>query len=520
MSAPRTNGPAAPRNRPLTGAEYLESLRDGREVWIRGERVTDLPSHPIFRNATRMLARLYDALHDPAQKGTLTTELSPGSGAHTHRFYCIPKTVDDLVATRDAIAEWARITYGWMGQSPEEGASLVATLGVAPELYGRFADNARSWYRKSSEQALFFHHAIHDRRGHPPSAAAPAPLYIERETDAGIIVNGAIAVPSAAALSHCAFVVQPGVVRDEEIVLSFLVPMGSRGVKLQCRPSATTNTKLHGSPFDHPLTSRLEEDFAVLSFDEALIPWENVLTYRDEGGRAMAFQRFSFAARSSFQESTRLSVKLEFLAGLLLRSVEAAGTGASTEVRAALGEVLSYRNLFWGLTEAQARAPAPWGNGALLPNPDHGLSFRIFSTLAYPRLRDVIERTVGNGQVFLSANASDFMNPETRAYLERFVRGENGYSALDRVKLTKLLWDSLGGQIDQTFASGDRLESADDMRIDVLASATTSGLAERCKAFAGRCLDEYDLEGWRTKDLFTPNELIPVVSSRRRPSSW
>ena len=518
MSAPRTNGTAAHRDRPLTGAEYLESLRDGREVWIRGERVMDLPNHPIFRNATRMLARLYDALHDPARQAALTIETD--TGARTHRFFGVPRTVDDLVATRDAIAEWARVTYGWMGQSPEEGACLVATLGAAPEVYGRFADNARSWYRKASGQALFWHHAIHERRSVPPGAAAPAPLYIERETDAGIVVNGTTTVPSAAALSHCGFVVHSAIVRDEEILLSFLVPMGTRGVKLQCRASANTNTKLHGSPFDHPLTSRLEEDEAVLSFDEALVPWENVFTYRDEGVRALAYQRASFAARASFQECTRLSIKLEFIAGLLLRSVEAAGTGASPEVRAALGEVLSYRNLFWGLTEAQARAPAPWANGALLPNPEHGLSFRIFSTLAYPRLRDVIERTVGNGQVFLSANASDFMNPETRAYLERFVRVENGYTALDRVKLTKLLWDALGGQIDQTFASGNRLESADDMRIDVLSSAATSGLAERCKAFAGRCLDEYDLEGWRTKDLFTPNELVPVVSSRRRPSSW
>ncbi len=520
MSAPRTNGAAPHQTGPLTGAEYLESLRDGREVWIRGERITDLPDHPIFRNATRMLARLYDALHDPALRGTLMAETETGSGRRTHRFYSVPRSIDDLVRARDSIAEWSRITYGWMGQSPEEGACLVATLGAAPEVYGRFAENARRWHQKASEQALFWHHAMLDPRRYGSNDPRAMPLHIERETDAGLVLNGTTTVPSCAALSHCGFIVQTGILRDEEVPLSFLVPMASPGVKLVCRPSAATSTKLHASPFDHPLTSRLEEDEALLSFDGALIPWENVLIYRDEGGRAAAYQRASFAALMSFQESTRLSVKLEFIAGLLLRSAEAAGTGSSAEVRAALGEVLSYRNLFWGLTEAQALAPGPWANGAFLPNPDHGLSFRIFSTLAYPRLRDVIERTVGNGHVFLSANASDFMNPETRAYLERFVRGENGYSAIDRVKLTKLLWDALGGQIDGNITSGYRNESTDDMRVDVLSAAATSGLAERCKAFAGRCLDEYDLEGWRTKDLFSPAELLPVVPSRRRPSSW
>ena len=52
--------------RPFTGAEFLESLRGPREVWIYGEQVRDVTAHPAFRNPARMLARLYDALHDPA----------------------------------------------------------------------------------------------------------------------------------------------------------------------------------------------------------------------------------------------------------------------------------------------------------------------------------------------------------------------------------------------------------------------------------------------------------------------
>ena len=50
--------------------EYLESLRDGREIWIYGERVKDVTTHPAFRNTVRMIARLYDALHDPGHART------------------------------------------------------------------------------------------------------------------------------------------------------------------------------------------------------------------------------------------------------------------------------------------------------------------------------------------------------------------------------------------------------------------------------------------------------------------
>ena len=48
---------------PYTGKEYLDSLDDGREVWIYGERVKNITEHPAFRNTARMIARLYDALH-------------------------------------------------------------------------------------------------------------------------------------------------------------------------------------------------------------------------------------------------------------------------------------------------------------------------------------------------------------------------------------------------------------------------------------------------------------------------
>jgi aromatic ring hydroxylase len=59
----------AERTRPFTGAEYIESIRDGREIWIYGERVKDVTTHPAFRNTVRMIARLYDALHHPDRYG-------------------------------------------------------------------------------------------------------------------------------------------------------------------------------------------------------------------------------------------------------------------------------------------------------------------------------------------------------------------------------------------------------------------------------------------------------------------
>ena len=114
---------------PLTGEEYLESLRGPREIWIYGERVKDLTTHPAFRNPARMIARLYDALHDPAHQAVLTCATDTGSGGYTHKFFRAPTSAENLVGARDAIAAWARMTYGWMGRSPDYKAAFLATLG-------------------------------------------------------------------------------------------------------------------------------------------------------------------------------------------------------------------------------------------------------------------------------------------------------------------------------------------------------------------------------------------------------
>src|SRR5258708_12969720 len=116
-------------NRPFTGSEYLESLRQGREVYINGERVKDVTTHPAFRNSARSIARLYDALHDPATRDVLTAPTDTGSSGYTHRFFKAARSREDLLAQKGAITAWARKTYGCMGRTPHYNASLMNHLG-------------------------------------------------------------------------------------------------------------------------------------------------------------------------------------------------------------------------------------------------------------------------------------------------------------------------------------------------------------------------------------------------------
>src|ERR1700722_3256712 len=182
------------KGRPFTGAEYLESLRDGRQVYVYGERVKDVTTHPAFRNAARSIARLYDALHADKTKGILTAPTDTGSGGYTHKFFRAARSREDLIGQRDAIAQWARMSYGWMGRSPDYKASLMNTLGANFDFYGKFSGNAKAWYKRAQENVLFMNHAIVN----PPvdrakSADQVKDVYItiQKDTDAGIYISGA-----------------------------------------------------------------------------------------------------------------------------------------------------------------------------------------------------------------------------------------------------------------------------------------------------------------------------------------
>ena len=147
--------------------------------------------------------------------------------------------------------------------------------------------------------------------------------------------------------------------------------MDTPGVKLICRPSYEMAAEVIGSPFDYPLSSRLDENDAIFIFDKVLVPWENVFVYGDIEKANNFFPFTGFIPRFCFHGCIRLAVKLDFIAGLLLKAVETTGTKDFRGVQAQVGEVLAWRNLMWALASAMAREPQPWKAGAVLP--EHGL---------------------------------------------------------------------------------------------------------------------------------------------------
>ncbi len=500
--------------RPFTGEEYLESLRDGREVYVYGERVADVTTHPAFRNSARTIAKLYDALHDPATRDVLTCPTDTGSGGYTHKFFRVAHSREDLIGQRDAITAWARMSYGWMGRTPDYKASLMNTLGANDAFYDKFAANAKNWYRRAQNNVLFMNHAIVN----PPVDRAKAADQVkdvfitnQKETDAGIYVSGAKVVATASALTHYNFLGQNAAmpINDSDLAVMFIAPMNVPGVKLFCRASYEMMATVMGTPFDYPLSSRFDENDAIFVFDNVLIPWEDVLLHRDVEKIKTFYPRSGFLNNYQFQGCTRLAVKLDFISGIVAKALRTTGADEFRGNQAMLGEIIAWRNLFWAIVDAMALSPVPWVGDTVLPGVQPGTSYRVFAGEAYGRIKEIVQKIVASALIYLPSSALDLNNPEISKYLAKYVRGSNGIDYRERIKTMKLLWDAVGTEF------GGRHElyemnyagNHEDIRIQTLFNARGSGALDRMIALADACLADYDEHGWKDKTWINPDDI-------------
>jgi 4-hydroxyphenylacetate 3-monooxygenase len=290
-------------------------------------------------------------------------------------------------------------------------------------------------------------------------------------------------------------------INDPSMVVMFIAPMDTPGIKLICRPSYELTAAATGSPWDYPLTSRFDENDAIFVFDNAFIPWENVFIHRDVQRLRDFYPRSGFVNGYTLQGCTRLAVKLDFIVGLLSKAARATGVDSFRGVQAQIGEVIGWRNLFWSLTDAMACNPEPWVEGAVLPNITASTCYRMFMTEAYPAVRSIVEKVIASGLIYLPSNALDFKNPDIDKYLSRYVRGSNNIDYKSRIKTMKMLWDAIGTEFgarhelyEMNYAGSHEL-----VRLFPLHQAQANGTLQDMEALAERCMADYDENGWRNK---------------------
>jgi paerucumarin biosynthesis protein PvcC len=485
----------------LDGKAYLDTLRDGRAVYINGECVRDVTTHPAFRAASRSVARLYDALHDPDQQTALIG--CDAFGQRTHKFFKPSYSAQELMEAREAIANWARLSYGFMGRTPDYKASFMASMAANPEFYAPFDGSARAWYRRYSSQCLFLNHVLVNPpvdRNRPVHEVDDVYVHVVKERDDGIVVSGAKMLATGSALTHATFVAQNSAVildkdKAKDFAIVFISPMDAPGTKLICRSSYEMSAH---SPFDHPLSSRFDENDAVIIFDNVFVPWENLLVYRDTERANSFYAESRFVNRFTLQAGTRLTVKLELMAGLFAKGIATNGTDAFRGVQAALGEILAWRHLMMAMTTAMCLDPEPAPGGTVVPKAEYASTIKMFAYECWPAVRQNFEKHLAGSLLASPSSYKDLKNPELRPLIDKYYRGSAG-TAEERVKLFKLIWDAIGTEFGARHELYEINYSGnhEQVRMDVVNFSRRKKLVDEFIGIAESCMAEYDLDGWK-----------------------
>lgn len=423
-----------------TGAQYRESLRDGRVVLLGGREVEDVTAEPCLRRGIDTLARYYDDQLEPESRDVLTS-LDPETGARFSTAWLVPQSIADLKRYDAMIRHSTYQTFGVFGRPPDYGPvkaiSFVAwshlIRGNEPEALDKMSRFIEIGKRNNLLSADVIIDVQSDRS--VPIPDRPSRLRVAEERRDGVVLTGAKAGSSVFAQGNIGTISMPPPhpTMPEECAIWAVIPANAPGLKMVLREPVTSGTE---TVEDHPLDAQGEESDGTLLFDRVFVPWENVFSYKNKTviGLYNTLGQFAF-----WKIATRLSYRAQIFAGAAQMIVDALGTGSIPGVRTMVSEVISYAATLRGMMDAAIENARPTESGVFLPDHVYVTAGRLHSLENYPRIMQVLRDLSGQGLIS-RVPQSTWERADVGATLDAYLPG-HGLNAREKNRLFNLIWD-------------------------------------------------------------------------------
>lgn len=434
-----------------TGKDYLDKVRDGRTIYLDGQLVEDAVDHVAFRNAVRTVARLYDFEAAPENQELMTFE-SPSSGGRVNRSWQLPQSYEELVQRREAITAWAGLTYGFLGRSPDHVASCLSGMVMGIEVFEEHSpQRARAlldYFTYVRDHDLFLTYVIaNPRADHSKDVSQQDEEFLVAgicdQDSQGITIKGAKMLGTSAVLADELLITtgQPLRAGEEKYAFTVALPMAIRGLKILPRKSYEA---MAVSRFDNPLSTDLDENDAVIYFDEVKVPWERVFVFRDPDMCRAQFNDAPTHMFQNYQAQIRLMVKTRFLLGIARKIAEVNGIVSIPEVSGRLGYLAAKTAMMEGMVKGMEASGGFRGEYFL---PDRKLLYaaQVLGQQFYPELVYAVRDLSGASMIMMPPSVADFGNPETAELINKTQRSPV-VEPQDKVKLFKLAWDAVGSE--------------------------------------------------------------------------
>ena len=406
-----------------TGDQYRESIRDGREVWIDGEKVDDVTTHPAFKPIVDIRARIYDLAHEDATRDVMTY-VDQESGEDCATGSKPPRSRQDWSQKRKGVEVVLNEARGVVTRVGDETVgemwSLYDGQDVLNQINPAFSVNIKNHVRRATVEDPFHVSANTDPKGDrskwPQDQDPDVLLRVVGENDSGIIVRGA-KFETAAAYANQAFV-KPTIAEwktqtHSEYAVGFRADMGAQGIKHICRSGFAGRSDSR----DFPLSNRVDEVDTMIIFDDVLIPWEDVFFYRHI--EAAAFIRATLHRYSIFPYVQRYLRWADYLLGFAHASARQTGTKMHQGVREKIAQVVAYREGINAFLTAAIELAEPSPGGLLMPHQATMYAGRVFACSNLPQVIHTV-RDLAGCQISLTPSAAQFANPDTGPWLSKY----------------------------------------------------------------------------------------------------
>ncbi|MFO1085906.1 MAG: 4-hydroxyphenylacetate 3-hydroxylase N-terminal domain-containing protein [Reyranellaceae bacterium] len=433
------------------GSDHLRSLQDGRSIFIDAERVADVTTHGAFQQSARSIGALYDYQADAANIDWMTFT-SPTSRGQVNRLWQLPRSHRELVERRRALEAWAELSCGMLGRSPDHVGSSLGGMMMGRAVFERDdpkrAKALADYFQYARDNDLFLSYVIINPQADRSKATSAQPgddlvARIVDEDVQGITVRGAKMLGTSAVFANELMIsgffgLQAG---EEKFAFTAMIPMNARGLKAFSRKSYEAAAS---STFDNPLSSRFDENDAIIYFEDVKIPWERVVVCRSLKMAQAQWHETRAHVFQNYQCQIRLMVKLRFLVGIARKIAEINGIINYPQVRDTLGLLAAKATGVEGMVVAMEAAGEQYGEFYV---PDRAMlaASQVLSQELYPEVVETIRTLAGGGLIMLPSSARDFSNPESARVIDKTQRSSIA-SPKERVKLFKLAWDAIGSE--------------------------------------------------------------------------
>ncbi len=473
-----------------TGQQFLDGLRGDREVWVEGQRVRDVVSHPAFTGAAHALAEVFDLQHSQRDRCLVP---DPETGELINASHLIPRSREDLCGRHDCLAAIAEYSAGLMGRTPDYmNVTFAGFAGRAEEwaINGNDEGAARlvAYQKKLRREDISLTHTIvqptiDKALGDAPRASNTVSLRRVGKTASGILVSGARVLSTLAPFAD-ELAVYPGAPLpqgSDEYALSFCIPMSAPGLKFLCRDSYSRASNV----FDHPLSSRFDEQDAFVLFDNVEIPYERL--FIDCNLPVYNYVMSQTWWQNIMQQTTiRALTKLQFAWGIATHMADAINANQAP-TQQVLGEIWTYAEMTRACLQAAEDGAADTGNGVWLPDRRPFTALRATMPGWMARTNEIIKE-LGSHNIFTTPSRGELDDPGLRPLLDHHLKGFGDVDAERRARIFRLGWDFAGSGLAGRNEQYERFYLASAPRNYQMAH--TMADRTRASALVGRFLNE------------------------------